>query len=101
MGLPIAACVVGLLVLRWRMFTGFLYLNSFQTFVEEMSEPRCYAFLSRGGAVTNAGELHRRWTGGLYPLLPHLQAARSPGEIDQACVRWSTGTAPVQLWEVR
>ena len=55
MGLPIAACVVALLVLPLAaMFIrAVLYLNSFQTFVEEMSDATVYAFYHEGVRVTN------------------------------------------------
>ena len=93
MGLPIAACVVALLVLPLAaMFIrAVLYLNSFQTFVEEMSDATVYAFYHEGVRVTNRqGEAYT--AGGRAVYIPYsLISQAGPGQPqreipDQACV---------------
>lgn len=108
MGLPIAACVVALLVLPLAaMFIrAVLYLNSFQTFVEEMSDATVYAFYHEGVRVTNRqGEAYT--AGGRAVYIPYsLISQAGPGQPqreipDQACVTVEYGDGSrLQLWEV-
>ena len=100
MGLPIAACVVALLVLPLAaMFIrAVLYLNSFQTFVEEMSDATVYAFYHEGVRVTNRqGEAYTAGGRSISPIpssprpAPDSPSGRFP---IRPALRWSTGTAP-------